>query len=495
MFKTIGDFTLIKLNKFLKILQNIDTSYKDLTEINILVRFLKSVQNTANNNIQILNRYIHSLETLLSIIDYMHLTRKSKKLQEELELSKIKRKSSKLSAKTNLLDKLNKELSKNKKELKFLEEDFSRVKNQRNQILEQVNNYKEKISELNRKKKQKFDKINQITRSMEKGSEGESSKLELGSNLSNAEMIKKLRQEAKETHYKIKTIRDELKETQVKLDDFAPEYETLRDDYNSLKETINHQKSQIKNAKEDINQIMEQTEDEKLKSLKVNKFPNIRNQDVIKTEIEQTNREINRLKKNYDLIDESGNIREKIDRVSKEITGVSDFIKENEDSLRITKLKEQLSSAVEALRKIDLLLNELEELVNKCLKEIDLSVDLRLSIAEDSFNFFIHPVFTRRNESGLEFPDLTTPEKVFFTIIIYLCNHIILNDEDIVFSNLFLHDNFNKRGSLFRTFRKSIPILNNIPSLNDRSFVLLISKLPMKRSIDNKHTKIINLKE
>jgi len=493
-FKAIEDFSLMKLETFIEIVKIFDDSFNEsLTNINLLVDFLKSFQDTAKNNIQLLSRFINSLNTVTELMDYIHLTRKIEKLQEELELSKIKHKSSQLSAKTNLLNKLNEELAQNKKEFNYLKEDFLKIKNQREQILTEVNTYKKKIDELNKLKKNKFNKINQITRSMEKESPEDQDKLDIGLNLSNAEMIKKLRQEAKDVHYKIKKMRNELKETQMKLDKFTPKYQTIRDDYNSLKETINRQESQIKGVKEDINQLMEQDKDEQLKNLKINKFPSIRNSETIQGELDQIENKISRLKRNLDSDFDSENIEEKIAILDKAMKELLEKIKSKKKSFKLKQKKEELISAVENLRQIDLLLKNIEELANKLLKEIDISVDLQLSIANTSLTFFINPVFTRRNKGGLDFKDLTTPEKVFFTIILYLSIHMILNNKNIFFSNLFLHENFNKRGSLFRTFRKTIPVIEDSPELKNYNFIILISKLPMKRSPDNKNIKVINL--
>lgn len=495
IFKEIEDFSLINLNLFLEILKKLDGNYKNLTEINPLAKFLKSFQDKTSKNVQFLNKYIGLIDKLLLVIEYTSLTRKKKKLEEELEISKIKHKSSELSAKTNLLDKLNEDLSKNKKEMKFLEEDFLKIKNQRNQILEEINKHKEKIDTLNKEKKAKFDKINQITRNMENKFPEKKNKLDIDTNLSNAEMIKKLRKEAKDIHYNIKNMRTKIKESQMKLNKINPKFKTLQEDYKSLKERIKRQKTKISEIKRDINHIMEKNDDDDINKLKVNRFPNIRNQDVIKTELNQIANEINRIKRNFNADKDFGDIRREVVKINKQLTSMLNSIKEKKLSLHLTPKKDSLISTVESLRKIELLLQELEALINTFLNEIDLQVNLHLTYTKNSHDFFVRSLFTRRNKSSIEFTDLTTPEKVFFAIVFYLSIHMVLNNKTIVFSNLFLHEKFNKRGSLFRTFRKSISLIDEVPLLKEYSFILFISKLPMKKPIDNKYIEIINFKE
>ncbi len=480
----------------MKIIGNIQESYTDLNDVNRLVKFIEKFRNKSELNIQILSRYTNLLDKLMSAIDFVLLNRKKDLLREELDLSKIKHKSSELSAKTNRLNKLNEEISKNKKEMAFLEEDFSKIQGQRSQILSEINKYKNKIDKLNKLKKSKFDKINQITRSMESRSAGEKGKLDLGLDLSNAEMFKKLRQEAKEIHYETKKMKEKLRETRLKLEDFDPKYKTLKKDYNSLKKTINQQETQIKEIQNDINMLMEESNDGRVKKIDFTKLPNIRNQEVIKTEIEQIQNRIKRLKKSSGLINEHGTVQDKISFIRKELDKLLKEIKGNEKILRINPKKETYISAVESFRKVELIIKTLEDLMNKFLKEIDLNVNLQFSIGDKSTQFFLYSAFTRHNKEALEFADLTTPEKVFCMIVLYLSLNIVLNKERIVFSNLFLHQNFNKRGSIFRTFRKIIPVIKDTSSLKDYSFIIIISKLPIENSISpGEQVKIINYKD
>ena len=85
----------------------------------------------------------------------------------------------------------------------------------------------------------------------------------------------------------------------------------------------------------------------------------------------------------------------------------------------------------------------------------------------------------------MSFTELTTPEKVFFLIILCISIQINLNFENIVFSNLILPNEYNKRGSVYRTLRKIIPVFENENSLKSINLVFVISNLEMKKSIEN----------
>jgi hypothetical protein len=85
----------------------------------------------------------------------------------------------------------------------------------------------------------------------------------------------------------------------------------------------------------------------------------------------------------------------------------------------------------------------------------------------------------------LSFTELTTPEKVFFLIILCISIQINLNFENIVFSNLILPNEYNKRGSIYRTLRKIIPVFEKENSLMSINLVFVISNLEMKKSIEN----------
>jgi hypothetical protein len=82
---------------------------------------------------------------------------------------------------------------------------------------------------------------------------------------------------------------------------------------------------------------------------------------------------------------------------------------------------------------------------------------------------------------------------VFLVISLYLSIEIILNSKNIIFSNLFIPNEYNKRGSLYRTIRKVLPLFEKDSDLKDFDLVFIISNLEMKKPIDN--IKIIKINQ
>ena len=127
------------------------------------------------------------------------------------------------------------------------------------------------------------------------------------------------------------------------------------------------------------------------------------------------------------------------------------------------------------------------------LSEVNLESKFHLIINKNNTNFSIKIQFTRSIKEIVNFEALTTPEKVFFITTLHISIQILLNLKNIVFSNLFIQNKYNKRGSIFRTIRKIIPIFENYDKLSEHSLVFIISNLEMKDQIEN--LKVINIKE
>jgi len=189
-------------------------------------------------NLETFSDFNSLIEILLKIFRYIFLMHKKNQLSEELELSKLYKKSSDLASIIDLIKKLNEAIIKNRKELNYLEEDYFQQKNQVDQIKKELRNYDLQIQDLNVTKKECFSQINRITRQIE-GSLNESkndsiAKLGIDVNLTNAEKIRALQKKAKEAQYEIKQIRSRTNETKVKLENLTPHYEINKNDYEGL---------------------------------------------------------------------------------------------------------------------------------------------------------------------------------------------------------------------------------------------------------------------
>ena len=106
----------------------LDKKYKDLEKLLKLLDFLAEYHKISEFNSDMINSYITLLDSLNSILQYNTLLKRKDSLIKELKLSEIKKKSSLLAAKTDLLNKLNVALEKNRTRLSNFEQDYFKHK-------------------------------------------------------------------------------------------------------------------------------------------------------------------------------------------------------------------------------------------------------------------------------------------------------------------------------------------------------------------------------
>ena len=307
--------------------------------------------------------------------------------------------------------------------------------------------------------------------------------LAIGPDLSTDEKTKQLRQEAKNINDRIKDLESKITNKKKKLSDIEPKFQTYEQQYNSLKKSIEKNKTQIKKIQSEMENLMRQKEDIEFNNSNMNQFDKIRSPETVEDEINRIKIQLERLKKSNELLNK--NIIITLDSIDKNLLQILSHIHENEEKLIFSLEEDLLLATIKQFRKLELLLTKTEQLMNYLLQEINLNVNLKISIIQESNELFLYPSFSRNKEQDLEFNDLTTPEKIFYVIVFYIAFMIILNDTKILFSNLFLHQNYNKRGSLFRTLRKTIPAIKNNKKLEDFKFIFAISNLQMKKKIEN----------
>lgn len=480
-FKKFNDFSRIRLNRFLEYFKLINPPIDKFDKLNNLIGYLELFHELSVRNISLIESYADILSSLFSLINFNLKFNKKKSLEKELELARLKEKSTILSEKTSLLNNLNEQIEKNRQELEYLEEDYFKVKNKKKQIQERISNLKETKKKLNQKRKEKFSEINTITRNMEDPKT--KSKIPEVSGLSNAERIKKLRKEAKEIHYRIRKINSEIDEAKNKLDSIQPKFKSYKKDYNALKSTIERQENQIEQNKKEIEKITQTYKENSTQKLKMDQLSNIRNYKIIKKDLKNTEKKIEMILNENQFIEEK-----KIQEFGLIIDKLSDFQKniiENGENLMFDIMEDKVISIVEDLRDFELILTSVGDIMNKFLLQINLQIDLFLAIDFENKEFFIQSNFLRKEKENLDFENLTTPEKVYVAISFFIATHIVINNSKIIFSNFFLNDKFNKRGSLFRTIRKIIPLLKDKEIFEEIEITFLISNLKMKRPIEN----------
>ncbi|MBD3212539.1 MAG: hypothetical protein GF311_08020 [Candidatus Lokiarchaeota archaeon] len=480
-YKQFEDFNIIPLKKFLKYIKNIDSSKVEFDNLNSLIKYLNKFQEVSSLNISVISKYLEILELLFTVIDFNLTLSKKRRLKKELELSQLKEKSSTLSAKTNLLNNLNEQIKKNRQDLKYLEEDFFQINNKKEQLEERINKLEQTIRKLNQERKAKFQEVNKITRSME--APKKKSEIPPVAGLSNAERIQKLRKEAKEIHYKIRKYKSELENAKKNLDSFLPKYQSYKKDFDSLKSTIDRQENQIKQQKAEIEELTRKSDLKNLSEMNISDLSNIRDYDTIKQEINKIDNKIDT------MIEKNEYFKDKeiqdFDKLGQRLTEFKAFLSEQKEDLIYDININTVNSLVDNLREFELYLKEVEDLMNIMIGQINLELSLETYIDFGNKEFFIKPKFTRNEKETLGFNQLTTPEKVFVVINLFITINISLDVRKVLFSNLYLNENFNKRGSLFRTLRKVIPIFQQNKNLKDIELTFAISNLEMKRPIEN----------
>lgn len=488
----LSEIESIEIVNFIKIFQtklNDFSKYKDGFKI---LEKLHKVQSIMDGNSSSLIKFIKLIEKLNTYLNYFELKQKKTTLSNDLKLSKIKHKSNTISAKTDLLEKLNQAIEKNKKNLEYLKEDYYKYKNQVDQINKKIEEKNKNIQLLNKKKKQSFRQINNITREMEGKKQKEGSKGDLGLlidddlSLSKSERILALQKQARECQYEIKNIRKEINSLRNKLEGILPKYEKLEKDFNNLSKEIGRDKERKKEIQKEINEMLHENKD--LEDINIEDIDVAKSPDQIKNEIASITKKIEQLETQYDLFQEKSK--------NNVLISIKNGFKKLADSLSEQSIitPELIETAIKEIGKIRTLhhyLLELETQINLFVKEIDLVCNFKIQIDKSQQNFIVHPHFIRKGKENIEFDGLTTPEKVFFGICFYLSCLLLLDQKEIVFSNLFIPSNFNKRGSLFRTIRKILPIFKEKSTLSDYTLIFIISKLNLKRQIKN--AKIIHL--
>ncbi|TFF90887.1 MAG: hypothetical protein EU548_00720 [Promethearchaeota archaeon] len=447
---------------------------------------LKKFRNITEQNVQQINEFEQLIQDVIANFKLVYLNKKKDQLEQKLKIAKIGKKSSDLSAKTDLLEKLTNSIEKNKNKLNYLKEDYQKAKNQFEQITNNLKEKKIQTNDLTAKKKGFFDEINKITREMEKAPRNSDSKdLDLNikptPNTSNYEKIKAFRKKAKECQYQVNKINQQILEQRNKLEEIRPKYEQIKSDYEKLLDLIQKDEKRVANIKKDLQDNFKKdhedlTEDLNLKSIDITETPQ-----QIELEIQQVNAQLNPILEKWGQ--EEYTPSNLFETIKKKINNYSKALNQQKDTLTSPLPLEDIKEVINHFRKVEDLLSRIEAISNTFLKEINLKTLIQILLDMDSDAFLIQFKFIRSQKEHIGFQDLTTPEKVFFVTILHIAFKILTNTQKIIFSNLFLPKDYNKRGSLYRTIRKALPIFKEHENYNQYSLLFIISKLEMKKPI------------
>ncbi|MFX1410984.1 MAG: hypothetical protein ACFFA6_11565 [Promethearchaeota archaeon] len=480
------NFDLIPIDEFIKIFKKEAKEFSELAKALKLLDILDKFHNKVKINIDMFSQYNDLIQSLINSFEFNLLLKKKNILLEELKLSKIREKSSELTAISDLMEKLNESLINNKNKLKYLEEDFLKRKNQIDQVKKTLNNYNLEIQNLNKQKKECFILINRITRKMEVSSEEKKDDLivpiEINNNLTNAEKIRSLQKKAKEIQYEINENKTKLDEMILKFEELKPHYEIYENDYQNLLNIIENDKNKMNNLQIEYKEKLKQSEDITDEYIEVKNIKSIRLSNEIEEEINKLNNKINQISGSDTQINPESS--ESLSNIIQKINEFSKNLKLKQKEIIIEYDQDEIYEIIEKFRKLEKTINNLEELLNKFLSQSNLESQLQIAISDDK-NLFIQLDFTRSNKEHAKFEELTTPEKVFFIIILYISIKILTKTDYIIFSNIFIPTKYNKRGSIFRTIKKVLPIFQNDPNLSEYKLIFIISNLEMKKAIQS----------
>lgn len=481
IFEFLEDFNSIFLQDFVNVFENQQNEFTNLDKSLNLLEILSKYRKISMSNSEIIGQYTNIVESLLDTLNYNILNYKKNSLLEEFELSKIKQKSSNLSAKTDLIKKLNDSINNNKVKIQYLEEDYLKHKNRFSQTKETIYAYNERIKELDTAKKDCFSQINRITRDMEKP---DMKKKEAEINITNSEKIKELQKQARDHQFEINKIKNQLSETNIKLNKINPKYEKLNSDYQELLKIINNDEDRLETLQIELKENLKNNLDNSDLKIDIEKLRFTKTADEISKELQSIEDKINTLLDSREFLLDSENPLN-LSKYHEQFLGINEKLLKKNDKLIISIEGKDYFESFTHFRKVETIKNDIEEILNKFITQINLNCKFQLVINKDYSSFSLVLDFIRANKEKLKFDDLTTPEKIFFVISLYISIKIKLNSKYIIFSNIFLPSQYNKRGSIFRTIDRILPIFEKEIDFKDFYLIFILSNLEMKKPINN----------
>ncbi|MFX1273985.1 MAG: hypothetical protein ACFFAT_02980 [Promethearchaeota archaeon] len=475
------NFEMIPLEEFLIIFNNKVYNLRDLDKSLSLLEVLNNYITTTMYNSDTVDKHCNLIENIIALLKYIKLLNEKDLLEKELKIAQIKTKSSDIAAKTDLLNKLTKSLDQSKKQLTYLEEDYLKIKNQKNAVYNEIESLNLEILDLNNQKKEFFNQINKITRDMDEDISNDNNSEEKG--IPKSEKIKNLQMNAKEVQFKIKQIKSKIQESQIKYNRINPKYEKIEKDYQEIVKILKNDEEKIKSLKKELEKNLKTEENDELINLDINNLTLIKSSNQIQNEIASINDELTGIEKSIQYLNNED--PKDLSIVATEIEKINENLKKNRRNIIISEKKEFISDIMQKFKLIEHLIKKIEGTINKFLIEINLESIINLYIKEDNKNLIINIQFLRSNKEKINFQDLTTPEKIYFILGFHISIQMQLNLKDIIFTNLFIHNKYNKRGSIFRTIRKLIPIFETEPNFKKYRLIFVLSNLELKDEIEN----------
>jgi len=479
------------------LIKNLDSFYPMIKESINLLKYLKNYLKSIDLNTDLLSNLINLTHKIIKLFQIITLNNEKSRLNKELEIAKTFKQSSEIKAISDLLEKLNKSLIENKTKLSYLAQDYQKKKNQIDNVNKDIQKNNDILQNLTNKKKMCFSYINKITRNMDISSklitneEELNSLLDLDSEMTNAEKIRLLQIKAREIQYEINKLKLNLDEISQIHDDLFPQFKIITQDYDKLVHLIKEDENKAKIKENELKKALTSLDVSLSEQVQKIDFKSIKTPSQIELALSDLELRMETILTSETYVNDDSIIN--FEALTDELGKLINFLNKNKNKMTISDADQKFDKMFEGYFILESHVTKLEETLNLLLNEINLRINLEISITEDYKKLLIHPQFTRTKNDNLPFNDLTTPEKIYFIIILQIAIKMLQRSKTIIISNAFIPDTYNKRGSIFRTIRKLIQLFERNSTFNDYTIVFIISNLELKNQINNiKIIKIID---
>jgi len=460
------DFNVISYEKILTIFKHDTNNVNFLRFDEIFDPFL----NKTEFLIQIIEKYCDLTQFFNQSLQLRIFTNENKNLEKLLEIRKKMDKKSNLKDTLDEIRDLNNLIIENKQTLNYLEEDFIKQKMKRDRFSKSINNLQTKLKNLKLQKEKAFKKINVLT--------GENEALKDTDNeLTDSQRILKLQKQVRDYNYGMKKINENIEEESSEFREFKLNFSIIEEDYKLLESTIDDYDYKLNKLKKELAKDIETELDE----YELSDLLKPHNQ-IIKS-IKENDLKIKNIQK-HKFFDK--NQSEVLSHLYQELANFKSNLTKN----KISFTKDDIEKSVDFYQNIKSKIKKLEEIINKFLMQIYLKYSLEITIKDNKNLFIKQKFFQIRKKTTQNFNELTTPEKIFFLIVLDISFRILFNKK-IIYSNLFLPTIYNKQGSIIRTLRKIIPVFERETELQNFNLIFILSNLEMKQGIKN--LEVINI--
>ncbi len=483
----IAKVDLIPAKNLIDYFQNRSGKLKEIEGSLKILEYLTRYRKIVDYNLEVFTKINEIIEIILLTFRYAYLSERKNQLVKELELAKEHKKSSELSAIVDLINKLKESIKTNQNKLNYIKEDFFQRKNQIDQIKDNLSLLDDNIQELNQFKKSCFSQINKITRHIEGATNKQENdsllKFGIKDNLTNSEMIRALQKKAKETQYEINKIKSRSKQVKEELEGLIPHYDIYKNDYEDILNSIKEDEKRLISLQIEYEKEISGNDETRFKDLKDLLKSPVRLSREIEKEISRNNSELEAISipdKSFSA-DNPINLKISIEKLKE----IDNLLISSDENLSIRRNEKEISQIFDKYNLFESSVKDLEGILNNFLKEINIEMKFLLVINDTNTSFFLKTNFIRNNKDKVSFEELTTPEKIFFVVSLFISTGVLLEYDNIFFSNLFIPRIYNKGGSIYRTIRKILPLFETDNKLTEHKLIFFMSNLELKNEINN----------